>query len=246
MIRIERVALPSGLRAIACRDPDGYLVIMVSDALETKRQQAAVMEAFRASRRAGWRAGLPIPIGIAAIEWLRRIVSAVRARPVAWAAAATSAVAGVAVAGLVLTMPSGPAGPSASGGPAAGSTGLPRQPGGQSRVRAHRGGQVQPVAGIPPGSSSAPAGQAAPGRSSPVSGRTSPSPGRTSPGPGPAPSSPGPTSPAPAPSPSSSASPAPSPSPSPSPPAEGQPGSCVILLGIRVCVPLHISLSLGL
>ena len=57
MIWIERVARPAALRAIAHRDPNGHLVIHVSDVLDAERQRAAVMEALRASRRSGWRAG---------------------------------------------------------------------------------------------------------------------------------------------------------------------------------------------
>jgi hypothetical protein len=60
VIRIERVALPAGLRAIAQRENDGILVIYVSDGLDAQRQRAAVMAAVRASRRAGWRGAVPV------------------------------------------------------------------------------------------------------------------------------------------------------------------------------------------
>ena len=83
MIRIERVALPAGLRAIAQRDTDGILVIYVSDVLDPLRQRAAVMEAVRASRRAGWRGG--VPAGVAAFGsvrlLLRRVAARIRAQP---------------------------------------------------------------------------------------------------------------------------------------------------------------------
>ena len=64
MIRIERVALPKGLRAVAYRNPRGDLVIYVSQALDADCVRTTVRKAIRASRRAGWRAGLP-PVGVA-------------------------------------------------------------------------------------------------------------------------------------------------------------------------------------
>ena len=51
MIRVERIALPTGLRAFTERDADGVLVIRVSDELDSRQQRAAVLEAVRASRR---------------------------------------------------------------------------------------------------------------------------------------------------------------------------------------------------
>ena len=102
MIRIERVALPAGLRAIAHRDPRGDLVIYVSDVLDAKRQRAAVMEALRASRRTGWRTWLP-PVGLVLLtpfrRWARHAAAALRAHPAGWAAATTVVVAGTAASG---------------------------------------------------------------------------------------------------------------------------------------------------
>ncbi len=86
MIRIERVALPAGLRAVARREANGDLVIYVSDGLDPRGQRAAVLTAVRASQRAGWRAALPV---VAAFGTLRALgghaASAVRSQPVAWA-----------------------------------------------------------------------------------------------------------------------------------------------------------------
>jgi hypothetical protein len=130
VIRVERVALPAGLRAIAQRDADGVLVIYVSDQLESRQQRAAVMEAVRASRRAGWRTVLPAGAGIAAFgsarlvpvrllagpagrlwEWAGRLVARVRAQPwtaAGWAGATTAIVAGGVATGLVLSPVAGP------------------------------------------------------------------------------------------------------------------------------------------
>jgi hypothetical protein len=83
VIRIERVALPAGLRAMAQRDADGVLIIYVSQELDARRQRAAVMTAVRASRRAGWRGG--VPVGIAAFGsvrlLLRRAAGSARSPP---------------------------------------------------------------------------------------------------------------------------------------------------------------------
>ena len=130
MIRIERVRLPAGLRAVARRDANGDLVIYVSNALDSKRQQAAVMEAVRASRRAGWRAGLPIGIVLLAglRLWLQRAATSLRAQPAAWAVAATAAAVGAIIAGVVLASTPHPHGSSADGPPAAGSRSSVREP----------------------------------------------------------------------------------------------------------------------
>ena len=92
MIRIERVALPAGLRAIAHRGPNGDVIIFVSDVLDAKRQRAAVLTALRASRRTGWRAW-PLPVGLVLLTPLRRCArhaaAALRSHPAGWAAAGT-------------------------------------------------------------------------------------------------------------------------------------------------------------
>jgi hypothetical protein len=241
MIRIERVILPNGLRAIARRDENGDLVIYVSNALDAGRQRTAVMEAVRASKRAGWRAGLPLGVALlAALRlWLGRAATAIHARPAAWAASAVTVTAGVAAVGALLLAPPHSRSPAASGRPpAAASLSPPHQQGepGQHRRR------VQPAAARPARSPGLPDSLTQAGQSSPMPGqphRTAPVPGRTA---SPAPSQP-PSAPVPSASPSSPPSPEPSPSPSPSP-TGGKPGTCVILLGVRVCVPLQITVLL--
>jgi hypothetical protein len=224
VIHLERVALPEGLRALAYRDKRGNLVIYVSETLDAACQRAAVMEAVRASRRAGWRAGLP-SAGIAVLLAIRTVLGrgavALRARPLAWGAAATTAALGVSAAGVFITaVPHHHAPPESSRRPEPSSV-LPLPP--QGRQPSHAGHRVQarPVA--------ASATSPAPGRPAAA--------GAPSPAPAPAPTSTAGSSPAPAPSPTPTA-PAPSPSPSPSG------GICVIVLGIRVCVP-SVAVSAG-
>jgi len=97
VIRVERVTLPAGLRAIAHRDSRGNLIIYVSDSLDAGCARAAVRKAIRASRRAAWRVGLP-PVGVALLvalrQWLRGAVTALRAGPAAWVTATTALVVG--------------------------------------------------------------------------------------------------------------------------------------------------------
>ena len=212
MIHLERVALPAGLRALAYRDPGGYLVIYVSAALDPAGQRAAVLKAIRASRRTGLRSWLPqagIAVIVAARAALHRLAAVLRVHPAAWGAAATATVVGASAAGVLLTVPPHPRRPSASGGPAAPSTfvPLPRRSPGPPAPAGHR----------------APAGQAA------ASG--------TAGGPG-QPASAGKARPVPSPT----ASPTPTPTPTPSPaqrllPSPGSSGVCVTLLGVRACVP---------
>jgi hypothetical protein len=135
VIRVERVALPAGLRAVAQRDADGILVIYVSDQLDSRQQRAAVMEAVRASRRAGWRSALPAGAGIAALgsarlvpvrlvparllagptgrlwRWLGRLAAQARARPgtaAGFVGATAAIIAGGVATGLVLSPAAGP------------------------------------------------------------------------------------------------------------------------------------------
>jgi hypothetical protein len=216
VIHLERVALPHGLRAVAYRDKRGNLVIFVSDTLDAARQRAAVVEAIRASRRTEWpRGGLPsaaivLLLGIRTALW--RAAGALKARPVAWGAAATTAVAGASAAGVFITaVPHHPASPPS----------VPRQSGPgavqpltpQSQRPGHASHQVHARAVAAPSTSAGRGQAAAAGRPTPTSSADS-SPTAT-----PAPSaspSPTPTQPAPSPSPSS--------------------GICVDVLGIRVCV----------
>jgi hypothetical protein len=245
MIRIERVTLPPGLRAVARRDADGHLVVYVSAELDSRQQRAAVLEAVRASRRAGWRAALPIWIGLAAglQFWLRRLQSAVRTQPAAWATGIGAVVAGALIAGVLLATP-GSHSPLASGG----------SPGGTSSSQIgpyqHNGGHgrrhVQPIATYPSASVSGPqpgSSSPGPGSSSPPPGRSHSSPPSSSPPPGHS-SSPSPTpstksstptpthTPTPTPTPKTS-SPKPSPSPKPS-----KTKHCIIILGIKICLGL--------
>lgn len=244
MIRIERVILPDGLRAIARRDEHGDLVIYLSDAIDARRQRAAVLEAIRASRRAGWRAGLPIGIALLAGFRLsmRRAATAIRARPAAWTGAAVAGVTAVVVASVLLPTSARSHGPAPSAQP-------PFQ-GGRSSLPAGRPGdhpsgssQVHPVAAIPERSPAAWGGQPQSVQSSPASRQPPPGSTGTPSPPSPTSAAPSPTSaaPSPTPSPAPTATPTPAPSPSPSP-SGGQPGSCVFVLGVRVCVPLRIRL----
>jgi hypothetical protein len=215
VIHLERVALPPGLRAVAYRDKRGNLVIYVSESLDAARQRAAVVEAIRASRRTEWRGGLPsaaivLFLGIRTALW--RAGGALKARPVAWGAAATTAVAGASAAAVFITaIPHHPASPPSASrqpGPSAVRPLTPQPPGHASR-------QVHARAVTAP-STSAGRGQAAAAQR-----------------PRPTPTASAGSSPSPAPAPSASPSPTPTqPAPSPSPSS----GICVDLLGIRVCV----------
>jgi hypothetical protein len=223
VIRLERVWMPDGLRALAYRDEDGNLVIYVSERLSAQAQRAAVMEAVRASRRAGWGKSGLLPAGVVLMLALRmllgRTVHTIAARPVAWAAAATATAVGASAAAVFITAAPPAHHPPAADRPAAPSQAGPAQPSGRP---APHGRQVHPVAAS----------------------SVSPQPGRpaSSGQPRPAPNSQGGTSPTTAPSPSSSPAPA-QPTPTPSPSATPM---CVIVLGVSVCVPaLSVSLKAG-
>ena len=235
MIRIERVALPAGLRAIAHRDPNGDVVIYVSDGLDAKRQRAAVLAALRASRRTGWRAWL-LPIGLVLLpplrRWARHAVAAVRTHPAGWAAATTVVVAGAAVSGVFLgTAPHRH--DSASARPPAPSVNLPLQPR-QQHAPVTRAGLPQPAGAISPGSPGAPATPSRPGAASPAPGQPP-----SAPAPAPSPSGPPGSPPAPSPTPTPTTTPTPAPTPS----GDHQ-ESCVIILKVQVCLPL-VSLSVA-
>jgi hypothetical protein len=235
VIRVERADLPAGLRALAYRDHDGSLVICVSEALDPASQRAAVIEAIRAARRVGWRAGLPLA-GVAMIlairaMWpvlsarpagtalLRRAGGALRARPAAWGAAAAATAAAAAAGAFFLVTSPNPGHPLAIQPGAA----LPAVPKGRQAERPaspdHSGG--------------------APGRgqqSPPPAGRVTqrPAPAEQNAEPSPSPASSGNH---PAPTPSSSPVPTTAPSAQPSPPA-GDRGLCIHLLGTTVCLRL--------
>ncbi len=228
MIRLERVVLPEGLRALAYRDHRGNLVVYVSDRLDARGQRTAVMEAVRASRRAGWRrTGLP-PVGVALFLAIRALLRqagrTVGTRSVAWGAAATATVVGASAAAVFVVAAPHPHGPSAAGLPTPG----------RSAVRSARP-SAQPSGGNAPHRRQArpvAVASVSPGAGRPA-GTGQPRPAPTSPaGPAPAPA----PAPDPAPSPTST-QPAPAPSPSPSPSPSGGAGVCVIVLGIKVCLP---------
>jgi hypothetical protein len=195
VIHLERVPLPPGLRAVAYRDTRGNLVIYVSETLDATGQRTAVVEAIRASRRSEWRhGGLPsaaivLLLGIRKVLW--RAADALKARPLAWGTAATTAVAGASAAGVFITaVPHHP--PPQARRPVPSAV-QPLTPQGQPPGASH---QVHARAAAAPGSSAG-HGQAAAAKR-----------------PQPTPTSSGGSSPAPTPAPSASPSPTPSPSPS--------------------------------
>jgi hypothetical protein len=229
VIRVSHVSLPPGLSAFGSRAANGDLHVYVSDALGPDRQRAAVREVLRASRRAGWRAALlPVPVAgllAASRAWLGRAGRALRAHSLAAALTAAAVAATVATVVAVVAAPHGH-GPSSAAGQ--GGPGASRLPGGAQHSRSS--GLARP-----PGK--APSAGAGPVPTSPVPRSPGPrSPVPTPTGPRTA-SPPAPTaspSPRPAPSPSASPSPEPSPSPSPSHGAGGR--TCVVILGIWVCL----------
>jgi hypothetical protein len=99
VIRVERIALPTGLRAFTERDADGVLVIHVSDKLDSRQQRAAVLEAVRASRRETSRRAVPAGAGMATfgvarlfsrrllparLMWARLLAVRVMLAPLGW------------------------------------------------------------------------------------------------------------------------------------------------------------------
>jgi hypothetical protein len=232
VIRIERVPLPDGLRALAHRDPHGGVIIYVSSTLDARKQRTAVMTAVRASRRAGWRTAAPLGLALllalrlclSGLRTLRGTATALPVRPVAWVAAGTVVATGAAVTGLILSTPAHPR--HSAGPPAAARTSQPRA--GLGR----RPGDIRPAADLPTVPAGAMAGQPQAARHSLTA--QSPTPVSSAPA----------SAPAPAPSATPSASPSPSPAPLPSP-TSGAPGTCVIVLGLPVCVPISVSASVG-
>ncbi|HEY3978886.1 MAG TPA: hypothetical protein VGM79_16545 [Streptosporangiaceae bacterium] len=255
MIRIERVDLPAGLRAIAQRDREGILVIYVAEGLDARRQRAAVMEAVRASRRAGWRG--VVPAGVAAFGavrlLLRRVAVRFRTQPVAtagWAGGAAAVIAAGVAGVLALSMAAGPHRPanafgsrpgvsvsgSARAGGRPGQSGQPGQPGGGSSGpggsggTSPAGGAVAPSASrtaAAPGPTSGPPG--GPTSSPPGGGGSSSPPSQTPPASGSTP----PVAPTTAPAPPQT--PKPSPSPSSAPPGSHS-KPCIHLLIIGICL----------
>jgi hypothetical protein len=229
VIHLERVSLPDGLRALAYRDTHGNLIIYVSSTLDATRQRSAVLTAVRASRRSGWRAGLPtagIALFLGGRTMLRQVGHAVRMRPVAWGAAATATVVGASAAGVFLTTTPHGHGPSAAGPPSAPSQGTAPSRPKPSAPAAHKARVRAGDAASPAPEQPASVGKARPAPTS---------------SPEPAPGS----APAPEPSPEPTPVPQPSPAPEPTEPAPAPsptPLICVIVAGIRVCaLPLTIS-----
>ncbi|HEY7144927.1 MAG TPA: hypothetical protein VH637_11810 [Streptosporangiaceae bacterium] len=249
MTRIERIILPAGLQATAYRDERDGLIIYVSQALDARRQRAAVMEAIRASRRSGRWAGLLPPAGVAALValriWAWRGATALRAQPAAWAAGTTAAVTALAAAGYFAAAPHHHS-PLAAGPPPAPVTGQsPLQSASPEPAPGAHPGPARPVSAMQP---AAPGGSAS---DQPYPSQPAGQGGGLGSGQGsaaPVPSGSAPAGPAPGPAPPSSAGPAPpaspSPSPSPSPTPTGKKGACVVLLGIRVCLP-PVALTVG-
>jgi hypothetical protein len=252
VIRIERASLPTGLRAIAQRDTDGILVIYVSEGLDAQRQRAAVMEAVRASRRAGWRGA--VPAGVAAFGsvrlLLRRVAARIRTQPwsaAGWAGGSTAVIAGAVVGALVLSTAAGPHRPakalgsrpgvsvSAAAPASGGRPGQPSRAGAGGRGSSRRGsGGAAPGGGTPApsaGGTAAPTGgpPGGPTTGPPGGGGSSPPPSQTPPASGSTP----PVAPTPAPSPSQA--PKPSPTPSAAPPRSHS-GPCIDLLVIGICL----------
>jgi hypothetical protein len=252
MIRIERVSLPRGLRAIARRDAAGTLIIYVAAELDARQQRLAVMAAVRASRRAGW--GAVLPLGILLLggfrTWLGHLLRGVRLHPAAWATGAAATTLGAAaVTGIVFTtaVPHSPLTDGVGPGPGGSITQRAQGGPGQSTAPGRSGSPTSP------GSAAPSATQPQPGQTSKGPGRTPPAPGRTSPAPttssrapsrSPSPSpTPSSTSATPTPTPTptpSSTSPKPSSSPSPKPKKKKKKGSgtCVTVLGVQVCLGL--------
>jgi hypothetical protein len=270
MIRIERIELPDGLRAVAHRDANGDLVIYVSRGLDPRRQRAAIMEAVRASRRAGWRGVLPAGIamlGASRLGPFRLRVSHPRLSHLAagHSPAAPSGARHLAgrlphlarqAATLVRAQPAwtGAVAAVAAGGVATGLVLATAAPGPGSSdqllgprpgvsVTAAPGTSGQPVR--PRRHARGPAGESPDAGSPPggQSGEPAPGPpggGGSIPPPGRTPPAPGPT-PSPVPTPAVTPTPTPTPSASSSPPAHGSPPEpCVDLLIIGICLSAKI------
>jgi len=233
MIRIDHLTLPAGLDAIARRVGPAELHVVVSDSLDPRQQRIAVRTAVRAARRRAWEFGvLPLPVAAAGAvtrgpaRQLTRLlrahgaVSAVTGTLAAGAAAATAAIFIVAA-------------PHSHGHPAAIA---PNSPG----YTQPPGAGTYPAPGGQPG---APAHRQSGSTGQRVVTVSTPSAGTPHPGPAPSPgqdstSPPSQTSP-PTTSTWTSSPPQPQPTPSgssTSPPSSGGGATCVVILGIEVCL----------
>jgi hypothetical protein len=221
-------ALPAGLSALAVRQETGELAVSVSDAIEPERQRAAVKAALSASRRAARKPGFAL---------IGELAQASRFRAAAAVAVVILLVASVAIAVALGRHHQGQAvglsGPGLAAGPAQNHSSGRSRPG-TTPLAAGGSGRTG-------GTSAASGSPTKTGRGKPTS-RPSPSPSASrvpSPSPSPSPSASSSSSPSP---PSGTTSPGPTPSsdpPSSSPSATPSPsssGSCVVILGITVCV----------
>jgi len=226
VIAVRHVTMPEGLSVLAVRDPSGGLTLFVSDGICAERQRAAVRVALRACRRSGWR-GTLIPALVPTLgasllarlargrTWLGGITRILRAHAAVTTAATvlTVATAAVTVAlvpqhGNHLASAGNGAHRSAQGSAVLGGRANHRGGGPRSRPKAHQRARPKPEPTTP-----VPSGSAAP------------SPARTHGTPTPSAS---PTSRAPTPTPT------PTPSPTRSPGGSG--GTCIWLLGLKVCL----------
>lgn len=213
MIRLIRRPLAEGMRAFARREGPDVLIVVNAD-MRPAVQKAAVRMATAAARRAGWitsRAPAGIGaggIGIALLRQLRRAVTA----HLAGAVTGTAAIGTTALVAATVITASPPVSPAARfPGPRPSASAAHHR-----RRRVSRARGPLPVTGTAPGQPHGPRRHHHP--------RPKGHPSRTaSPSPGPGSSSPGPTG-----------SRSPSPTSSPSPAASAP--SCVIVLGLKVCL----------
>jgi hypothetical protein len=220
VIRIERAALPPGMNAFA-RRKDRTIVVYVARGLSASARRAAIREALGAAPLAGWRAlrsPVLLPV-LAGSTGLRRAPEGRWVTRALLAAAAVVVAAAIGVAAVALL--SSEAAPHRSAGPA---TGL--QPGAQptagSGTSATGTGPAHPTRAAAahrgPASASGKSGAAAPVPETSGTAVTVPA-----------------AAAAPAPSGSSATAPA-TPSQVPSPAPTTSTGTCVDVLGLRICL----------
>jgi cobalamin biosynthesis Mg chelatase CobN len=223
VIRILYADLPEGLGGTATEDA-GTLEVTLSSGLAPWEQQATLATVLGAARRAGWlpsrsRALLVAAFAVTSTWSAARQFIRAHERLVAVAAATAVALAGAVIAAVVVlpqAPPAPPSGPAVAAPLPSRENHHPRRAGSRTRVGA--------VPGVRQTTLPAAAGQQAAGVSSPA-----PQPVRSA--------SPRPShrrSASPSPSAQSSAAGSPQPSLSPSPSASD--GSCLIILGVRVCL----------
>jgi hypothetical protein len=216
MIRIVHSDLPVGLRLMVTREDDA-VVITVSTRLVACAQRRAVRAGIAAARRAGWlRARIPAVVLIGPATWLADRFGRVHAA-IAAGTAATVAVATVGVVAVTASHPAAhltdprPLPPAYSVAPA-GRTGPSQHAGSATHQRPAAAGSQHHVTTVAKHSAPRPDGG-----------------GSLSPLPSPA------VSPSPVISVSVGASPSPSPAPTSTTPT--QPGVCLQLLIIGICLP---------